>query len=184
VHRSPARWSLICAATLALVAITAGSSIAQTAPGWHLVQGSDGTLYVVTGQTRYPVSPDQISDGDLAALNDGGALGSQIPASPPAAAVPTAAVPVVAADVWTPPAPTKISGCASQGGLPDPACNPGAVDPRVNQADITSTICTRGYTETVRPPVNVTEKIKRDQMAAYGLQGQRLADNELDHLLS
>jgi hypothetical protein len=41
-----------------------------------------------------------------------------------------------------------------------------------------------GYTTTVRPPVNVTDKIKRDQMAAYGLAGQRLADYELDHLLS
>jgi hypothetical protein len=31
------------------------------------------------------------------------------------------------------------------------------------------------------PPVDVTETIKRDQMAAYGLHGQRLADYELDH---
>ena len=31
--------------------------------------------------------------------------------------------------------------------------------------------------------MSVTEKIKRDQMAAYGLQGTRLADEELDHLV-
>jgi hypothetical protein len=36
----------------------------------------------------------------------------------------------------------------------------------------------------VRPPVNVTEKIKRDHMTAYGLQGQRLGDFELDDLIS
>jgi hypothetical protein len=53
----------------------------------------------------------------------------------------------------------------------------------VNQGDISSTICRRGYSEGVRPPVSVTERIKREQMAAYGLQGQRLADWELDHLI-
>src|SRR6266567_2058614 len=78
----------------------------------------------------------------------------------------------------------KTSGCLSQGGgLPDPGCTPGAVDPNVSQSNIGSTICTRGYTATVRPSVDVTEKIKRDQMAAYGLQGQRLAAWELDHLV-
>ena len=71
----------------------------------------------------------------------------------------------------------------SQGGLPDAVCTPGAVDGRVSQATIRSTICTRGYTATVRPPLDVTEKIKREQMAAYGLQGQRLGAWELDHLV-
>jgi hypothetical protein len=139
-----------------------------------LVQGSDGTLYVATDQARYVVNPDPISDDDLAALTDGGTLGSQIPAT----------APVVKADVWTPPPPTKTSGCASQGGLPDTACTPGAIDPRVTQANIASTICTRGYTATVRPSTSVTDRIKRDQMTAYSLQGQRLADYELDHLIS
>jgi hypothetical protein len=45
------------------------------------------------------------------------------------------------------------------------------------------TVCTRGYTATVRPPAALTERIKREQMAAYGLTGQRLADYELDHLI-
>jgi hypothetical protein len=54
----------------------------------------------------------------------------------------------------------------------------------VNQADIATTICVAGYTRTVRPSESVTEEIKRDQMAASGLQGQRLADFELDHLIS
>jgi len=78
---------------------------------------------------------------------------------------------------------TKTSGCASQGGLPDPACTPGAADPRVTQATIGSTICAPGYTATVRPPANVTDKIKREQMIAYGLHGKALADFELDHLV-
>ena len=97
---------------------------------------------------------------------------------PAADVVPTDASPAF-------PAPqTKSDGCVSGGGLPDAACTPGAVDPRVTQDNLNTTICRRGYTATVRPTVNVTEKIKRDQMAAYGLQGQRLADYELDHLIS
>jgi len=60
----------------------------------------------------------------------------------------------------------------SQGGLPDPACTPGATDPRVTQANINLTICMRGYTATVRPPVSVTDRIKVERMAAYGLAGQ------------
>jgi hypothetical protein len=72
----------------------------------------------------------------------------------------------------------------SQGGLPDPTCSPGAVDPRVTQATIATTICARGYRTSVRPPESVTEPIKHEQMAAYGLRGQRLSDRELDHLIS
>ena len=47
-----------------------------------------------------------------------------------------------------------------------------------------ATICTSGYTAAVRPPVAVTDRIKREQMAAYGLQGQPLSGYELDHLIS
>jgi hypothetical protein len=79
---------------------------------------------------------------------------------------------------------TRMSGCSSQGGLPDPACTPGAIDPRVSQADLSSTVCSRGYTASVRPRVNVTDRIKREQMAAYGLQDHQLSDFELDHLIS
>lgn len=54
----------------------------------------------------------------------------------------------------------KTAGCTRQAGLPDPACTPGATDPRVTQATLATTICSRGYTAIVRPPLNVTEKIK------------------------
>jgi hypothetical protein len=89
----------------------------------------------------------------------------------------------VADSVWAPPPRAKFLNCTSQGGLPDPFCTPGAVDLRVRQGNIDSTICTRGYTVTVRPPVSVTEPIKRERMAAYGLTGQPLAADELDHLI-
>jgi hypothetical protein len=115
--------------------------------------------------------------------------GCQLPAvTPTPVAVPTdpalVLLPTGVAGTWTPPARTKTSNCVNVGGLPDSACTPGVIDTRVSQANISSTICTRGYTATVRPPVNVTDSIKRAEMAAYGLQGQRLADYELDHLVS
>jgi hypothetical protein len=68
------------------------------------------------------------------------------------------------------------------GGLPDPACTPGAVDPRVTQADINSTICQPGYTATVRPPAAYTEALKQQQMAQYGWTGPLSAIQE-DHLI-
>jgi hypothetical protein len=100
--------------------------------------------------------------------------------------LPTAAVPAatVRATAWMPAPRTKTSGCVSQGGLPDPACTPGAIDPRVTAATTGATICTSGYTATVRPSVAVTDRIKQEQMAAYGLQGQPPSSFELDHLIS
>ncbi len=40
-----------------------------------------------------------------------------------------------------------------------------------------------GCPASVRPPVSVTEPIKREQLAAYALQGQPLSTVELDHLI-
>ena len=74
--------------------------------------------------------------------------------------------------------------CSSHDGLPDPSCTPGATDPRVTQENIHQTICVPGYSKTVRPPVSVTNRIKRERMAAYGLTGQPMRDYELDHLVS
>jgi hypothetical protein len=76
------------------------------------------------------------------------------------------------------------SGCRTRGVLPDPHCTPGATDPRVSQADIRTTICRRGYTRTVRPPVSYTDRLKRRQLAAYGwYAGHSPAEYEEDHLV-
>jgi len=111
---------------------------------------------------------------------------TDVVAAPTPAPVETAAVPLpnIVAAVWTPAPRTKTTGCVSQGGLPDPACTPGAIDTRVTMATTAATICTSGYTATVRPPVAVTDRIKTEQMAAYGLQGQPPSGYELDHLIS
>jgi hypothetical protein len=82
--------------------------------------------------------------------------------------------------------PAQQVSCHARGSglfsLPDPRCTPGAIDPGVTQADIHSTICRRGYTESVRPPESATEPEKRASMKAYGDQGP-LGDYEYDHLI-
>jgi hypothetical protein len=66
--------------------------------------------------------------------------------------------------------------------LPDPSCTPGEADGRVTQANIHRTICVRGYSASVRPPVSETEPIKRERMHAYGMDSVRLVNVELDHV--
>jgi hypothetical protein len=79
---------------------------------------------------------------------------------------------------------TKTGGCTSQNGLPDSACTPGAIDPRVTQDNLSETICKKGYTATVRPPVSYTNKLKVEQIAAYGYADTNLHNYEEDHLIS
>lgn len=85
--------------------------------------------------------------------------------------------------------PGRVTGilrgpCRARDGgqLPDRRCTPGAYDPAVTQANIGSTICRAGYTETVRPPESQTERFK------FGLAepayGQHEVSGELDHLVS
>jgi hypothetical protein len=66
--------------TLALISSLAVTAMAQQAPV-RVVQGSDGTLYVVQAGNSWTLIPDQISDSDIAALTPSGevdgALGGQ-----------------------------------------------------------------------------------------------------------
>ncbi len=77
----------------------------------------------------------------------------------------------------------KGSLCQLDNMLPDPICTPGAADPRVTQANLHSTICSSGYSASVRPAVSVTNKIKKERLQAYGLKGT-MQEYELDHLIS
>lgn len=65
---------------------------------------------------------------------------------------------------------------------PDPHCTPGALNPRVTQATIATTICRAGWTATVRPPESITEAEKRASMASYG-DRQPLSHYEYDHFV-
>jgi hypothetical protein len=69
------------------------------------------------------------------------------------------------------------------GGLPDPKCTPGAINPSVTQDNIKNTICVPGYSRTVRPPVSYTAPIKIKLMQSYGFTDSR-SNYELDHLIS
>jgi hypothetical protein len=63
------------------------------------------------------------------------------------------------------------------------ARTPGVLNPAVTQATIGSTICVRGWTSTVRPPVSYTNHVKEVQLGQYGLRGA-LSPFQEDHLVS
>ena len=71
---------------------------------------------------------------------------------------------------------------ANRATLPDPACTPGAVNPKVTQDTLSTTICRAGYTKSIRPPKRITEAEKRANAAAYGYTGS-LSSVEFDHLV-
>jgi hypothetical protein len=75
---------------------------------------------------------------------------------------------------------TKTSGCRV-GVLPDRRCSPGAYDPRVTPANIGSTICVSGYSESVR---DVPESEKRAVYLEYGITHHAPYSYEVDHIVS
>ena len=75
------------------------------------------------------------------------------------------------------------SGPAAGTVVADPVRTPGVLNPDVTQATIRSTICVRGWTRTVRPPVEYTNALKAKQMRRYGETGPLSAYQE-DHLIS
>lgn len=85
---------------------------------------------------------------------------------------------VASAPATTPKAPA--------GFMPNAKRTPGAVDTRVTQANIKSTICVKGYTSTVRPPATYTTKLKKKQLASgYAYKGiMTTSYYEEDHLIS
>jgi hypothetical protein len=73
---------------------------------------------------------------------------------------------------------------ALAGDLPDPNMTPGQIDPRVTQETIKQTICVSGYTATIRPNTAYTNKLKREQIKAYGYADTEMSHYEEDHLIS
>ena len=65
----------------------------------------------------------------------------------------------------------------------DPVRTPGVLNPEVTQANIHSTICVRGWTDTIRPPTSYTNELKAKQIREYGVGGS-LSDYQEDHLIS
>ncbi|HUL42237.1 MAG TPA: hypothetical protein VLV32_10100 [Burkholderiales bacterium] len=75
-------------------------------------------------------------------------------------------------------------GVASGGELPDHRLTPGTKNPDVTQNNIQNTICIRGYTKTIRPPANYTNRLKKKQIAQYGYGHANPKAFEEDHLIS
>lgn len=72
--------------------------------------------------------------------------------------------------------------CQVVAGKADRRCTPGALNPDVTQATIHTTICVKGWTATVRPPVSYTDRLKRQQMVQYGEVGALSLYKE-DHIV-
>ena len=86
------------------------------------------------------------------------------------------------------PGPVAASGCHSGGTATeptaDPHCTPGATNPQVTPATLGQTICKKGWTKTIRPPASYTNRLKTEQMRAYGYPDTNPRDYEEDHLIS
>jgi len=77
-----------------------------------------------------------------------------------------------------------LSFAASAAGayeLPNPKITPGAINTQVTQDNLDSTICRKGWTKTIRPPVSYTNGLKRQLMRKYGVGNQSPKEFELDH---
>ena len=75
------------------------------------------------------------------------------------------------------------SGARAQSSVPDASTTPGAINLAVTQNTVGETICARGWTRLVRPPVQYTEELKRQQIRTFGYHDRRLSHYEEDHLI-
>ena len=85
---------------------------------------------------------------------------------------------------------SSVAAYAADWALPN-AATPGALNPAVTQANIATTVCKSGWTDTIRPPVSYTNKLKAAQLAKGGayesfpaIYGAAAANYEEDHLIS
>jgi hypothetical protein len=74
------------------------------------------------------------------------------------------------------------SGCFAAD-LPNPTLTPGAINPDVTQANISTTVCVKGWTKTVRPPMYYTNGLKKLQIRQYGYTDTDPRNYEEDHLI-
>ncbi len=80
-----------------------------------------------------------------------------------------------------PPGTCHWRSAASGETLPDPNCTPGAINPKVTDATLATTICKTGYTKSIRPPASITEAEKYANAASYGYTGS-MSDVEYDQM--
>jgi len=75
------------------------------------------------------------------------------------------------------------SASPRRAGLPDPHLTPGAINPSVDDSTLDTTICSSGWTATVRPPSAYTNALKLAQILQYGYSDRNPRDYEEDHLV-
>ena len=74
-------------------------------------------------------------------------------------------------------------GWSQTTGLPDPRQTPGAISAAVNPSNLQTTVCVRGYTDSVRPDKRYTNRLKRQMLRDRGVQDTDPRKYELDHLI-
>jgi hypothetical protein len=125
-----------------LVVVFAVTAVAQTAP-LRVVQGGDGTLYLVQAGNSWTLVPDQSSDSDLAGLTPSGEVDGTIPAQLVASAPPQAAAPAPPAPAPAPAPPAEVDKLVGTYNV-----NYGA------QSQVTITGSGGGYTVTAKGPLH------------------------------
>lgn len=146
----------IAALTLAVVVLAAAVYVLQRSQGDHVAPGATTTS--TAGQAAAP--------------------------APSGAGIPYGPGPQSPYRVQPQPAPGSCH-YRRKGGypLPDPHCTPGALNPKVTQATLRTTICRSGYTSSIRPPQQITSREKAANARSYGYTGS-LHTGEYDHLIS
>jgi len=56
-----------------------------------------------------------------------------------------------------------VSATSFAADLPDRSITPGAINLDITQGNIQQTVCVKGFTKTIRPPVSYTNKLKKAQ---------------------
>jgi hypothetical protein len=130
---------------------------AQSGAPLHVVQGSDGTLYVVDGQFVMTVVPELISDDDLASLIDVGNVGSHLPPPPPPPA--PQIVVVTATPTQAPAEPPATATPVPAVAIPLPVIAPEqAITMSGNKAQNTSLFTLRGGNYAVNWNANASDQ--------------------------
>jgi hypothetical protein len=79
--------------------------------------------------------------------------------------------------------PSASAPAEHRAGLPNPRLTPGAVNPKVTPETLADTICTPGWTRTVRPPSAYTAALKLTQIVEYGYSDRSPSHYQEDHLV-
>lgn len=150
------------------------------------VPWAKASLDAISGKTVPTTHQTASSESPKAATSVPAPAPAPTPSQPETTVAPPAPEPAPAPTPQPSPPPSqplKTTGCQENNGLPDPACTPGATDPKVTQDNISSTICVSGYTSTVRPSTSYTNNLKTQQITAYGYSDTSLSSYEEDHFI-